>query len=442
MTKPVLSWLGLVRQLNRKMVNDKAFKFLPRCDKAKIDWTIAHPLTTTPHPAIHLENIEKEAFGKYSPLKVSPLLIKASQAYFQKQNIVCNEDNIVVGSSIFNILGNLYKILQVKELEQEVLLPTPTFGQFYKQCVYQNIATHFLETTKQDDWQICPEALNEKLSKNSNIKILLTNFPNNPTGKMMTQRNAQEIAEVLQGYPEVLIICDEIFRDIPLQMKLEPHYSFAAMPELAERTIIINSAGKSRGLAGVRVAFAYLPKEIADLYQEERGMDNIPSGYEQRLVALALEDTPENQEFLVQNIVQYHQNINHLKGQISALNQKLNQHFGEEGMEYIKPYNEPEAGNVYLLDFSGLRGKFVTGGKVLNSGLDVAEFFLEKAEIGVVPGECFFIPEADMVIRVPISTMQQETEIGFEKLAEAMIENLKNPPRVKINVESSTEKSR
>ncbi len=109
----------------------------------------------------------------------------------------------------------------------------------------------------------------------------------------------------------------------------------------------------------------------------------------------------------------------------------------------VKFYNDViEAGNVALLDFSGLKEKYLSGGKALNTGLNVAEFLLEKADIGIVPGECFLIDKKEMAIRIPISTPQAEVEIGFANIKQAVIENLKNPPKAKINTNSDEEKTR
>ena len=73
------------------------------------------------------------------------------------------------------------------------------------------------------------------------------------------------------------------------------------------------------------------------------------------------------------------------------MNQGLKNLFKEDKV-YVKPYiDNPEAGNVYLLDFSGLKGKAREDGSILRTGLDVARFILKNAEVAMVPGECFFM---------------------------------------------------
>lgn len=406
-----------------------AFAFLPECDDAEINWTVANPLEL-PSPA--LRNLEKDLardFNKYRALRGSETLISSARDYFVSRGIPCERGNVIIGTGIFNILGKIYKILKLKEDKKKVLIPTPVFGALNKQCVDEGISTVLLETKKEDNWQINPEALDRILSENTDIKVLLTNFPNNPTGAIMTEENARAVSEVLERHG-VINISDAILEDLILKAGSRSH-SIASTPESRDSSIVITSAAKAYGLAGLNVAIAKVPEGIANDYRVKVSHDlDMPPYFAQRVVAAALVDNEENREYLEKSIIQYRQNISHIQQQIEFLNQKLAKHFDEEGQIYVKPYiADPEAGNTYLLDFSGLKDKLMGGGNKMTTGLDVAKFLLTKAGIGVVPGECSFLRASDMLVRIPTSTPQEEVALGFEKVGQAIIKNLKNPSR-------------
>jgi len=425
----VKQFISTVRQ--PPIVNDKAFKFLMSCDNAKIDWTVAQPLLLHTPPYLNNKQLKLENLMPYRSVGGSKLLINSATEYFLRQGINCNRENIVIGSGVFHIFDNVCRLLQIKDREQKILMMTPTFGSFYTHCQHSELSTDFLETTIENNWEIEQKALDRTLSNNPNTKVLLLNYPNNPTGKVMGERYAYSIAEVLLSYPDVLIISDEILQDIFLKEDLKP-FSIASLPQMRDRTIVINSPAKSRALASSQVAFAYLPDEMAKGYREMRDLNVAPT-YIQGIVAESLMDSQENRNYLEKNSVDYNQNISNIIKQLDLLNQQLNQHFQEDGIAYVKPYIErPEAGNVYLLDFSGLQEKLLVGSRKLENGLDIAKLLLEKADIGVVPGECFLLPPETMTVRIPLSTPQKEIAMGFEKIGQAIIENLKNPPKFPI----------
>ena len=120
---------------------------------------------------------------------------------------------------------------------------------------------------------------------------------------------------------------------------------------------------------------------------------------------------------------------------VRVMNEALRVRFGEEeDRVYVKPYIEnPEAGNIFLLDFSGLKEKVMGDGSRLETGLDVARFILVNAKVAMVPGECFFIKEEEMVLRLCSSTDPSKLQEGFKSITHAFVDNLKNPTKAQFN---------
>ncbi|MFT6220534.1 MAG: aspartate/methionine/tyrosine aminotransferase [Lentimonas sp.] len=417
------------------LISQEAFNILSEVDKAEIAWNVAQPLLNIP-PYIEKAKLDPKSLMTYRKVAGSKKLTEAVNNYFSRQKIDCNDENVIIGSGVFDIFGNICKLLDLKNSQQEIIITTPIYGAFYTFCKNNGFKVDFLGMTEADDWQVNPEKLRKVLSENKDIRILLLNFPNNPTGKTLSEESAKGIAKVLEDYPYVIVVSDEILRDIFLKKGVES-FSIASIPGMENRTIVIDSPAKSRALASSGVAFAYFPFKLAKAYRDLRDY-NVAPEYVQEIVADSLEDNLEVNSYLEANNKEYCENISHIKEQLVLLNKSLCDHFHDsEGSAYIKPFiDNPESGNVYLLDFSGLKEKFMLcdDGKKFESGLDVTELLLGVG-IGVVPGECFFLPKESMTIRIPLAIPQTEVSLGFKKITEVIVTKFRNQPKSSINHE-------
>ena len=94
---------------------------------------------------------------------------------------------------------------------------------------------------------------------NANTKAVIINTPNNPTGKVFSREELEEIANLCQKW-DCLAITDEIYEHILYDG--EQHCSIASLPGMAERTVTINSVSKTYSVTGWRVGWAIAQKEI------------------------------------------------------------------------------------------------------------------------------------------------------------------------------------
>ena len=92
-------------------------------------------------------------------------------------------------------------------------------------------------------------------------KALLLAFPNNPTGAVMRREQLEEIAKVLRG-TNVLVVSDEIYSELTYDgIK---HVSIATLPDMAERTIVLNGFSKAFSMTGWRLGYAVGPKPLIE----------------------------------------------------------------------------------------------------------------------------------------------------------------------------------
>lgn len=105
----------------------------------------------------------------------------------------------------------------------------------------------------------CLEDLRQNL--NAKTQAVVLNSPNNPTGIHYSRKWMQEFAQLIQDFPHVKIVSDEIYRDIVYSGEaLSFFYEFA--PQLLERTIIVNGISKKFAATGLRIGYACGPREI------------------------------------------------------------------------------------------------------------------------------------------------------------------------------------
>lgn len=136
----------------------------------------------------------------------------------------------------------------------EVIIPEPSFV-CYKpitEMVGGTAVTIDLEMA--DDFQLTPEKLEAAITEKT--KILILSFPNNPTGGIMTREALIKIADIVKKH-DLLVISDEIYAEL---IYGETFVSIASLPEMRERTIVINGFSKAFAMTGWRLGFVAGPE--------------------------------------------------------------------------------------------------------------------------------------------------------------------------------------
>ena len=138
----------------------------------------------------------------------------------------------------------------------EVLLPEPSF------VAYAPIATLIgakvvpIPTRAEDEFKLTAQQLREAITPRT--KLLVLPFPNNPTGAVMTRRDYEAIAEVLRG-TDIMVLSDEIYAELTYTGE---RASFAAVPDMKERTVLINGFSKAYAMTGWRLGYAAGPAPV------------------------------------------------------------------------------------------------------------------------------------------------------------------------------------
>jgi len=134
-------------------------------------------------------------------------------------------------------------------------------------------------------------------------KLIILNFPSNPTGGVATQQQLESIAGAIlaRARPDVRVYSDEIYENILFDGSV--HHSIASVPGMAERTIIASGASKSYSWTGGRIGWAVLPTaaEAAMFKTLNINYFSCISGYNQLGAKLAIE-SPESRPVIARMV--------------------------------------------------------------------------------------------------------------------------------------------
>ncbi len=139
----------------------------------------------------------------------------------------------------------------------EVLIPDPSFVCYGPLTIMAGGTPVSLATYEKDEFRLTAEELEKKITPNS--KVLLLPYPNNPTGGIMRKEDYEPIAEVVKKH-DLFVICDEIYSE--LVYGGEKHYSFAALPGMKERSLVLNGFSKAFAMTGWRIGYACGPADV------------------------------------------------------------------------------------------------------------------------------------------------------------------------------------
>lgn len=138
----------------------------------------------------------------------------------------------------------------------EVIIPTPCYVSYEPCALLAGGVVKTIELKNENEFRLTAEELEAAITPKS--KILVINYPNNPTGAIMERKDLEKIARVIIKH-DLVVISDEIYAELSYD---EKHISIADIPGMKERTIVINGFSKAYSMTGWRLGFACGPKEI------------------------------------------------------------------------------------------------------------------------------------------------------------------------------------
>jgi aspartate aminotransferase len=277
----------------------------------------------------------------------------------------------------------------------EVLLPAPYWVSYSAIATLAEAKSIIIPSSIETDFKITPEQLEAAITPKT--KLIMFNSPNNPSGTIYTEDEYRALGKVLEKYPDIYILSDEIYEHINYGT---PHFSIAAIPELYDRTITVNGVAKAFAMTGWRIGYIGAPIWIAKACNKMQGQ--ITSGANciaQRATIAAVSAPVSAIQYMVNEFASRREMIIGLLNEIPGF--KLNQ---PQGAFYVFP------------DVSHYFGKII-GGKQIENASDFALFLLENAHVATVTGEAF---GNENCIRISYAASDENIRTAVARIAAAL----------------------
>ena len=333
-------------------------------------------------------------YSSYSPVDGYLDLKEAICRKFERDNNVkYTPSQVVVSTGAKQSIANVAQVLL--NPGDEVLLPAPYWVSYSAISILSEATYKEIPSSIESDFKITPEQLEAAITPKT--KLIFFNSPNNPSGTVYTEAEYRALAAVLEKYPNIFILSDEIYEHINYGIG---NFSFAAIESMYDRTITVNGVAKAFAMTGWRIGYIGAPEWIAKACNKMQGQ--ITSGANsiaQRATIAALDAPVSSIGYMVEEFHKRRDIILELLGNVEGF--KLNK---PEGAFYVFP------------DVSFFFGKTIKGHTIENSA-DFSLFLLAEANVATVSGESFGAPEC---IRLSYAASEAQIRKAVENIKNAV----------------------
>jgi aspartate aminotransferase len=335
-----------------------------------------------------------ENYSTYSPVDGYVELKDAICRKFKRDNnLDYKPANIVVSTGAKQ---SLYNIAQVMLNDgDEVILPAPYWVSYSEIVKLSGGIPVEVPTSVESDFKMTAEELEKAITPKT--KMMWFSSPCNPSGSVYNREELTAIGKVLEKYPNIYIVSDEIYEHINFSGTF---CSIGSIPGLFDRTITVNGVAKAFAMTGWRIGYIGAPEFIAKACTKIQGQ--VTSGANsiaQRATITAVDADPSVLNEMVTAFKNRRDLVVGLTKNIPGL--KINV---PEGAFYVFP------------DVSSFFGKTLRG-KLINNADDLSMYLLAEANVATVTGDAFGNPNC---IRISYATSEELLTEAFNRIKEAL----------------------
>lgn len=338
-------------------------------------------------------------FTHYPPVAGFPELREAIAKKFQSENnLPWKAENVVVSTGAKQSLVNA--IMALVDPGEEVVMIAPYWVSYLEMIKMAEGEPVVIHTDVSTGYKATAAQLEAALSDKTRMFIL--NSPSNPTGSMYSREELEAMAAVLEKYPNVFVLSDEIYEYLSFD---EAHFSIGSLPSMVDRTITVNGFSKGFAMTGWRVGYIGAPKWIADLCEKFQGQ--ITSGSNSIAQKAAQAAISDDRATVSEMREKFRARRDFLAGELAKI-------------PGIKMYS-PEGAFYLYPDLSNFLGKTAPSGKVMDN-IDVLTMYLiEEAGVALIPGTAF---GTDHHVRISYAYATELLQEGARRIHQGLV-NLK-----------------
>lgn len=333
-------------------------------------------------------------YNSYTPVDGYLELKEAICTKFKRDNGLDYKPNqVVVSTGAKQSIANVAQVLL--NPGDEVILPAPYWVSYSAIATLCEAKYVEIPTSIEADFKITPEQLEEAITPKT--KMVFFNSPNNPSGTIYSEDEIRALAKVLEKYPQIYILSDEIYEHINYGTK---PFSFAAIESIYDRTITVNGLAKAFAMTGWRIGYIGAPDWIAKACTKMQGQ--ITSGTNciaQRAAITAVLAPVSKVQYMVDEFKSRRDMVLELLGEIDGFT-----------------LNTPDGAFYIFPDISAFFGKTFHG-KTINDANDFSMFLLEEANVATVTGEAFGAPNC---IRLSYAASEEQLREAIARIKKVL----------------------
>ncbi len=360
-----------------------------------INLSVGEPDFNTPD---HIKEAAKKAiddnFSRYSPVAGYPALRNAIVAKLKNENgLDYAATQISCANGAKQSVCNT--ILTLVNPGDEVIIPAPYWVSYPEMVKLAEGVPVIVSAGIEQNFKITPAQLKAAITPKTKAFILCS--PSNPTGSVYSADELSALADVLEKYPDIIVVADEIYEHINY---VGGHSSIASVEGMKERTVVVNGVSKAYAMTGWRIGFIAGPEWIVKAVNKLQGQyTSGPCSVSQK-AAEAAYTGPQ------QPVEDMRRAFERRRDLIVALAKDV------PGFEV----NKPEGAFYLFPKCSHYFGK-TDGHTTVNNADDLAMYLLETAHVACVGGTSFGAPEC---IRMSYATSDENITEAIARIKKAL----------------------
>ncbi|MCP3667844.1 MAG: aminotransferase class I/II-fold pyridoxal phosphate-dependent enzyme [Gammaproteobacteria bacterium] len=326
-----------------------------------------------------VEELKANAHQKdYLPVKGLPQLREAVAAYHHRQEgVEYTKEDVLIGPGSKELMF-LVQLVYYGDL----VIPTPSWVSYAPQATIIGRHIRWVTTRAEDGWRITPEGLEELCKQDpSRPRILILNYPNNPSGTTYPQEELEALAHVARQY-RVIVISDEIYGEV----QFDGHHQSISR-YYPEGTIISAGLSKWCGAGGWRLgtftfppSLRWLLNAVSVVASETYTSTSAPI---QHAAVRAYEGGIEIERYLFNS-----------RRILKTLGCEITRRLMDTGVQLPTP----EGGFYLFATFSSFRQSLLKRG--ITTSIEFCEQLLNDTGVAILPGTEFGRPPSELSARL------------------------------------------
>ncbi len=267
----------------------------------------------------------------------------------------------------------------------EVLYHEPCYVSYSPSVVMAHGKPVAIATRAEDNFRLTAEALAAQITERS--KVLMLNFPCNPTGATQTRAELEKIARLCIDH-DLIVLTDEIYSELTYDGA--EHVSIASLPGMRERCVFLHGFSKAFAMTGWRIGYACAPAHLTDAMMKIHQY------------AILCANTMA-QDAAIEALENGARHVESMRREYERRRTFIVQSFNELGLDCFKPL-----------------GAFYIFPKIAGTGMTSREFslgLLEKKKVACVPGPAFG-PSGEGFIRCCYATSLDQIKEAMSRIGE------------------------